>query len=517
MKKQFLLLVLMILPLAVSAEIIECVVIDNIRYNLNTESNTAEVREHSIYYSGHITIPETVTYKDVVYNVTSIRWRAFHACYGLSSVSIPNSVTTIGDEAFSGCSGLTSINIPSSVTTIGDHAFDVCRSLTKVIVPDIAAWCGIKFGDNGNPLVYAYHLYSDENTEIKDLVIPNSVTQISSSAFKGCSGLTSVTFGDNVNLIGNNAFQNCSGLTSITFGDNVMAILSYAFYGCSGLTSLTINNNIGPYAFADCTGLTSVTFGDNVKSIGNSAFSGCSGLSSVILPEGFSSIGNSAFDGCRLENVLTKNTKVNFSDAFSDRTYQHAMLYIPEGTWGEAVYEYSWYQFNHIREAAMTSEALSSAVTYTLMDAKTFGYATYDAVSDEVRMAKAFYSIDEQDVNNSWQVKTRGGRKYIYSIGAKKYASITSDGHISLSATPVDVAMTETGNGIMIGTDNSRQWAFIKNGSYHDATGIDAQPAAQGEQPGSCYTLDGQHLAQPKQGLNIIKMSNGKTKKVMVR
>jgi hypothetical protein len=495
MKVKLLLTIFMMLPLVASAELLGPVEIDGIYYNLNTEGNTAEVRENPQHYSGDIKIPETVTYEDVVYSVTSIRWEAFKLCYGLTSVSIANSVTTIGDAAFQYCNALNSITIPASVTTIGVDVFSGCNNLEKVIVPDIAAWCRIRFGEN--PLLYAHHLYSDESNEIKDLIIPDGVTYIFPCAFIGCSGLTSITFPESLTAIGGSAFRYCSGLTSVTIGNSITLIESYAFANCSGLNSITLGNS--------------------VKAIGDYVFNDCSALTSVILPKSVTSIGKSAFDGCRLENVLTKNAKINFSEAFSDRTYQHAMLYVPEGSWGEAVYESSWYLFNNIKEAAMTSGSLSPAVAYTLMDVNTFGYATYDAASDEVRMAKAFYSIDEQDVNNSWQVKTQGEQKYLYNIGAKKYASVASDGHISLSESPTAVTMTETDNGILIGTDNSRQWAFIKNGSLPDATGIDAQTAISGQQPSSYYTVDGQRLAQPKQGLNIIHMSNGTTKKVVVR
>ena len=68
------------------------------------------------------------------------------------------------------------------------------------------------------------------------------------------------------------------------------------------------------------------------------------------------------------------------------------MLYVPEGTWGEAVYDGSWYLFNNIREIAMNQENLSPAKAYALMDTKSFGYAVFDGSSDEVKMTKAFYS-----------------------------------------------------------------------------------------------------------------------------
>ena len=195
--------------------------------------------------------------------VTSIGDYAFSHCSGLTTVDIPNSVTSIGKFAFEFCSGMTSINIPNSVTSIGSGAFDFCSGLKKVIVPDLAAWCNISFdGDAANPLYCAKHIYSDENTEITDLVIPNSVTSIGDWAFSGCTGLTSVTIPNNVTKIGSGAFQNCSSLTSVNIPNSVTSIGSYAFDECSGLKSVSIPNSvttIGDDAFSGCSGLKKIT------------------------------------------------------------------------------------------------------------------------------------------------------------------------------------------------------------------------------------------------------------------
>ena len=356
MKKQLFLLAMVLLPMVANAHDIEVQNADGVTIYYNYTNGGKELAvtyrgssRGSYFYTGSIVIPESVNYNAVTYSVTSIGSSAFYDCTGLTSVSIPNSVTSIGSSAFYDCTGFTSITIPNSVTSIGYNAFYGCSGLKKVIVSDIAAWCGMIFGDN--PLSYAKHLYSDENTEIKDLVIPNNVTSINNKAFQGCSGLTSVTIPNSVTSIGDNAFSGCTGLNSVTIGNSVTSIGTQAFQNCYALTSVNIPNSvtsIGDNAFYGCSKLTSVTIdnnaivsnnyssssslkdvfgtqvkayilGNEVQSIGNSAFRGCSGLTSVTIPNSVASIGTSAFYGCyRLASVIIPNKVTSISSsAFS--------------------------------------------------------------------------------------------------------------------------------------------------------------------------------------------------------
>ncbi len=412
---------MLLLPMVAGAETVE---IDGIYYELISKIKQATVKG-AVLTSGSLIISASVTYEGVEYSVTSIGSEAFKN-RSMTSVTIPNSVTSIGENAFQGCSGLTSVHIsdiaawcrisfgsgyanplncahhlylgdeeikdlvipngvtcierlafwgcsgltsvtiPGSVTRIGASTFYGCNGLTAVHISDIGAWCKISFIQSSNPLKLARHLFLN-GEEVKDLVIPNSVTSIEESAFSGCTGLTSVTIGNSVISIGNGAFYECSGLTSVSIGNGVTSIGYSAFSGCSGLTSVSIGSsvtNIDNNAFSECSGLTSVTLPNSVTNIGCEAFRGCSSLTSVTIPNsvtlirdytfgwcnaltsitigsGVNTIGTQAFTNCPeladvycyAENVpnmkLTDYLSIFYTDAFYGSYIEYATLHVP--------------------------------------------------------------------------------------------------------------------------------------------------------------------------------------------
>ncbi len=309
MRKLYFLFFLAFLPLVASAQAVE---IDGIYYNLNSsgDTKTAEVTQNSNKYSGDIVIPETVTYNEVIYSVTSIGTRAFDSCNDLTSVTIPNSVTSIGDYAFIACSGLTSVIIPNSVTSIGFSAFFYCSSLLSITIPNSVNFIGASafqgtawYNNQPDGLIYAgkvAYTYKGEMPVNTAITLENGTLGISPYAFSGCSGMTSVAIPNSVTSIGYHAFSDCTSLTSVTIPNSVTSIGNMAFHNCSGMTSVIISNSvtsIGSGAFSDCTSLTSVTIPNSVTSIGDTAFYGCSSLTSVTIPNSVNSIGASAFQG----------------------------------------------------------------------------------------------------------------------------------------------------------------------------------------------------------------------------
>ena len=155
------------------------------------------------------------------------------------------------------------------MTSIGSGAFTCCNNIIRKSK-------GICYVDKW--------VVGVVNKSLSTAEIEKTTKGIADSAFKDCSGLTSVTIPDSVTSIGSSAFRNCSGLTSVTIPDSVTSIGNQAFEYCRGLTSVTIPDSvksIGQGAFYNCSGLTNVIIGNGVTNIENNAFRNCIGLKTV--------------------------------------------------------------------------------------------------------------------------------------------------------------------------------------------------------------------------------------------
>ena len=398
MKKSLLLLVLMLLigaRITVNAQ--SLVIIDDLEYCLDKGTHTAQL-SNGRNWKGALSIPSELIFDGETFLVTSFKQKAFQNCTDLTSIIIPEGVTSIGYSCFEGCSSLTSITIPSSIVKVDYGCFSGCNNLKKVIVSDIAAWCRINFCfSDSNPLYFAHHLYSDESTEITDLIIPD-VETINSHAFEYCYGLKTVQIPNGVKSIGYNAFRGCSNLTSINIPNSMTSISEEAFRGCyfttgfinnssltdslnwgasifdeetsDGLlikngavcrcrafaTSVAIPNNVTRIAHNAFEGsnLVSVTIPNSVTHIESSAFFDCSNLTSVIIPNSVTCIEDYTFASCsNLTSVTIPNSVTRIeSGAFYD-CWNLTSITIPEGV--DSIGERAFYGCTQLRKVTIPS------------------------------------------------------------------------------------------------------------------------------------------------------------------
>ncbi len=275
----------------------------------NLESISVEPGNAAYYSSGNCLI-ETNS-KTLIFGIKTsvipsdgsvelISYRAFSHCSGLKSIDIPEGVRAISSfplvgttspitfGAFSDCADLERVHLPSTLTTIGSGAFYNCANLSEIIIPD-------------------------------------SVTTIDSSAFMKCKSLTEVTIPEGITKLGNFSFRDCSSLETLNFNainvsknpGTVMIGLppeTYADWlaGCTSLTDLVIGENVETVpekAFYNINSIRTITLHNSVQ-IGKDAFKKCDKFSRI------------NFYGTPEEWDL------NYNSSFTSTAYIHDIYYL---------------------------------------------------------------------------------------------------------------------------------------------------------------------------------------------
>ena len=370
-------------------------------------------------------------------SVLSIGSYAFSDCTGLTGITIPNSVMSIGSYAFSGCTGLTSVTIPDSVTSLGSKLFADCTNLNSLTIGDgVTSIEEYAFSDLenltsvslGNGVESIGREAFADCKKLTNLTLGNSVKIIGLSAFSGCTALTNVVIPDSVIEIGIHAFSE-TGLTSITIPDGVETIGDFAFHKCSGLMSISVGENNKNYSSADGvlfnkdkTVIIQYPAGNqrdayvvpgSVTSLGECAFYGCTGLTSITIPGSVTSIEEEAFYGCTgLTDVYYSGTEAEWKKiaigAFNEELKNATIHYN-----GNPCTNHSWSEWTVIQPATAEAEGLRERTCLVCGEKETEAIPKLDFIygdvngdgkingRDVVKLAKYLAAYDESTGTSS--------------------------------------------------------------------------------------------------------------------
>ena len=295
----------------------------------------------------------------------------------LTSINLKD-VTKVKISALVNLPNLKTITIPKNLKKEGltEGAFEGCSSLQAYKVaegnPDFSADNGVLFSKNKD-ILYFYPIAKSDATynipptvkiiadkafqgasKLTSLVIPTSVEEINSQAFRQNYRLASVKFCEPSNLrkLANYSFWTCSSLKEVTLPSSITNI-GKAFLACDSLETINVPANaklttieedafksninlkhfnflgecplttIGKNAFANLKKLTTFKMPKTVTDIQLNAFSGCSNLATVEFDPNadIQKIGAGAFADCGLQRIsIPKKVKEIAKEAFRNCT-----------------------------------------------------------------------------------------------------------------------------------------------------------------------------------------------------
>ena len=228
-------------------------------------------------------------------------------------------VVAIGDRAFENRTDLRTVMIPDSLEKIEFEAFYNCINL-KIV--DLSS----------NLTTIGYDVFGNCKS-ISKIEIPKSLkkfdgtwgsgTNLSYGAFGGCSNLKTVNFEAGSTIVCAALFMGCDGIEEIELPDTITEIGDSAFKSCKNLNKVIIPESVTKIdgdAFAECSGLVDIKMHEGINTIGSRAFYKCDRLLDIVIPDSVEKIEFEAFRGCdKLENIkLSENLTIVGYGVFGD-------------------------------------------------------------------------------------------------------------------------------------------------------------------------------------------------------
>ena len=421
---------------------------------------------------------------------------AFQSCKQLESITIPEGVKDIPEYSFAYCGSLSSAVLPKSLESIGGRAFIKCEALKELVLPESLQVIGF----------YALHWSGLEElsipsacanfdisgcTYMKKVNLPAQLATLPMGCFQGLTSLESITLPESLTEIGSMAFAQCSSLTQLTIPAGVKTIGDRAFYA-SGLTDIVLPQSVermGKYLFYACPNLERVEVKTTIA-LPEDFCSQCPKLQSVVLPDGLEEIGMTSFYGC------TSLTTLNLPSSVKRLKYgAFASTGLKSLTLSPSIERIGEYCFS---ESYLESVDLSQA-NVTTLEKGTFSFC--QSLKEATLPTSLTYLAEDN----------------FYSCGA--LVSVTSPSPVPPVARLLSFDNNVKTQATLYVPDASladyQQADVWKN--FFAIKGLSSSGITTAETSGDAvvgiYDLSGRRLQQRSSGVNIVKMSNGKTRK----
>ena len=202
----------------------------------------------------------------------------------------------------------------------------------------------------------------DRNYAMEEVVLPDGITTLSDGVFQFCTSLRHVNLPNSLNQVGSWAFYGCSQLDTIVFPDHLQSIGHSTMCICTHLKYCHLPEQleqVEPWTLYG-TALEEIVIPSHVTIIDTQSFAGCLQLHKMTLPASLTALSDSIFiDGTNLDTLilLCSNPPTVLESTFPTYT---ATLIVPCGATAAYRQHPIWSRFTDITEDCNAIEGIES-------------------------------------------------------------------------------------------------------------------------------------------------------------
>ncbi len=516
----------------------------------NLVSVTFHCKTIKSWFSGFSSIEEIVIGNEV----TTIEDKAFYNC-NLKSVTIGAGVLSIGVDAFRGSESIGSwktiwlpntppsgySNAAGEVNYVANdsyasgyvYPFDVWHVypyLSSLFVVDGVKYVPVSPSERTCDAIDCTYNPSVSHVQIGPTVfvkgIELTVGKINPYTFYFNTSLNNVQIGDGIKEIGEYAFAKCTILNEMEIPDAVTTLGEAVFFDCKAMKSVKIGNGvkiIPEKVFLNCSSMTKIEIPGSVKAIKSNAFYGCSKLYNVVMNDSESVLSleyndwgqnhsgqyniSPLFEGCPLYSVYI-GRKINYypHSLAPSPFYRNTMLSsVTIADKETEIYENEFYGCTNLKNVRI-GEGVTTIGDYAFSGCASLDFFAFgsrvqnigkEAFSDCTAITKLISSAQTPPVC---------GSQALDDINKWECTLIVPEGRVDAYRAAEqwkEFFFIEEGNGIATDIEDN-----MVNNPY---------PLTNNQDVEDVYDLQGRKQGSMQPGLNIIRMSDGTTRKVVMK
>lgn len=400
------------------------------------------------------------------------------------TVNVPEGVTEIANYALYGFP-IKEVTLPASVKAVGECAFSYCADLKKVTMPGVETIGTMCFAGC---------------VSLKEFEFPATLRSIGNEAFVEVA-FASADLPEGVEKIGDSCFES-SLVQSCTIPSTVKEIGDYVFSFCENLRKARLPEGmkvIPSYMFCNCTNLTDIEFPSTIEEIKNDSFYMVP-FADQALPASLKTIGTAAFYGCGMtEVVIPDGVTVIPTIAFG---HMPNLKRVKLGS-GVVTLEDQAFAPSPLIESFEFNEGLESIGSLTVYNSKAITSITIPSTVKEVGEGAFVNCPNIANVTSLAVVPpavphTCGGNVWWHNLIVN--TEVLENAKLIVPAESVDAYRT------------APYWKDFSNIETAGIAGVENDGVSVKE----IYSVDGRRLASPQRGINLMHMSDGSVRKVMV-